>query len=68
MLENLKLLTITETAELLGISCRTLYNGCAPSSKHPFPIRPIRVGRLLRFDSRDVVDFIDKQKSGFKRR
>ncbi len=48
-------LTITEAAELLGISIFTLRNRVAPSAKKPFeingkPFKVSRAGRQVRFD------------------
>ena len=53
-----RLLSIEETAEILGISPRTIYNGVAPKAKRPFPIKPKRVGRLVKFRIEDVEAFI----------
>jgi len=57
-----RLLTITEAASYLGLSRNHLYNKCAPGAKDPFPVRPIRVGRAVRFDLRDLDRFIESQK------
>lgn len=57
-----RLLTPEELAEYLGgISVRTIYNGCSRKSKRPFPIRPVRIGKLLRFDKRIVDEWISMQ-------
>ena len=53
-----RLLTVDELADRLQLSGRTIYNRCAPKSKNPFPIRAKRIGKLLRFDTRDVDDYI----------
>ena len=53
------LLSVEETAAVLGISPRTIYNGVAPKSKRPFPLRPKRVGRLVRFHRDDVIRFAE---------
>jgi predicted DNA-binding transcriptional regulator AlpA len=50
-------LSIKETAEFLGISERTIYNGVAPKSKRPFPIKPKRIGKLVKFDVRELERF-----------
>jgi predicted DNA-binding transcriptional regulator AlpA len=59
-MENIekRLLTIEETAHILGIAPRTIRNRCGPSSKNPFPIKPKRVGRLVRFRAEDVEAYI----------
>lgn len=54
-----RLLTIEEASNYLGLSSRTLYNGVAPKSKKPFPVRPKRIGKLVRFDREDLDNFID---------
>lgn len=48
-------ITIKELAELLGISPRSIYNQLSAGK---FPITPKRVGRLIRFDVRDVEAYI----------
>lgn len=59
---DLKLLNVQETAELLGISDRSIYNRVCPAAKRSFPIKPVRVGKLIRFDLRDIERFIEDQK------
>ena len=55
-----KLLTIKEVARILQISERTIYNKVRPNSKfEPFPIKVKRVGKLIRFDPKDVQRYID---------
>jgi len=54
-----RLLTVEEAASYLGISPRTLYNQAAPKAKKPFPVKPKRVGKLLRFDIRELDSYID---------
>ena len=54
-----RLLSIKETAEILGISQRTIYNRVAPKAKRPFPIKPKRVGRLVKFRVEDVEAYIE---------
>jgi len=56
-----RLLKPEEVAGLLGVSIQTLYNGCARRAKHPFPIQPKRVGRLLRFRAADVAAYLENQ-------
>jgi excisionase family DNA binding protein len=53
-----KLLTVKETADYLRISERTIYNRIGRKSKMAFPIKPKRIGRLIRFDQQDVAEFI----------
>jgi predicted DNA-binding transcriptional regulator AlpA len=54
-----RLLSIEETAAILGISPRTIYNGVAPRAKRPFPIKPKRVGRLVKFRIEDIEAYIE---------
>lgn len=53
-----RLLTIKETAEFLSLSPRTLYNRIHPKSRNPFPIKPKRIGKSVRFDLKDLERFI----------
>ena len=58
-----RLLSVRDTAAYLGdISERTIYNGIAPKAKNKFPIRPIRIGKSIRFDIEDLDRFIESQK------
>lgn len=52
-----KLLTLQETAEVLGIKVPTLYNWVSERK-----ITVVKVGRLVKFDSKDVREFIEKNK------
>lgn len=54
-----RMLNINEAAKYLGISKQTLYNRCAPRAKNPFPVKPKRIGRSLRWDIRDLDKYID---------
>ena len=54
-----KLLSAEETAEYLGISVRTIYNRTGRKSKVKFPVKPKRIGKLLRFDRKEIDDYID---------
>jgi predicted DNA-binding transcriptional regulator AlpA len=60
--ELIWLLTTKQAARLLNISDRTLYNRTAPNAKNPFPVKPIRIGRSVRFDIEDLKKFIEAQK------
>ena len=53
-----KLLTIKEVARLLQISERTIYNQVRKGAERPFPIKAKRVGKLIRFDVKDVKKYI----------
>jgi len=54
-----RLLSVEEAATYIGLSPRTLYNAVAPKSKFPFPIRAKRIGKLVRFDIRDLDKYVD---------
>lgn len=59
MNEN-RLLTVDETAKMLGIQPKTIRNQLARNSKVKFPIKPKRVGRLVRFPLSSVQKFINE--------
>ncbi len=54
-----RFMSVKEAAEYLSISPRTLYNRIAPKAKNPFPVRPKRIGKLVRFDRTQLDDWID---------
>ena len=54
-----RLLDVKEAADYLGISYKTLYNGIAPKSKNPIPVRVKRIGKLVKFDIKDLDAYID---------
>ena len=54
-----RLMSVEEAAEYLNVSPRTLYNRIAPKSKNPFPVRPKRIGKLVRFDRGQLDQWID---------
>jgi predicted DNA-binding transcriptional regulator AlpA len=58
-LTDKRLLSVQESANYLGLSARTLYNGIAPKSKAPFPVKPKRYGKRVLFDIRDLDQFCD---------
>lgn len=55
----MRLLTVKEVAERLKISERTIYNSISRDAKNPFPIKPVRIRRLVRFKAEDVNKFIE---------
>jgi predicted DNA-binding transcriptional regulator AlpA len=59
-----RLLSIEEASIYLGLSPRTLYNRVAPGSKNPFPVRPKRLGKSVRFDVRDLDRFVESLPGG----
>jgi excisionase family DNA binding protein len=54
-----RLLSVEETAQYLSLSPRTIYNAIAPKSKRPFPVKPKRIGKLVRFDIRDLDRYVN---------
>lgn len=54
-----RLLSVEETAAFLGMKPRTIYNGVAPGSKKPFPVRCKRIGKLVKFDIRDLEAYVE---------
>jgi excisionase family DNA binding protein len=54
-----KLLTRKETADLLGVSCGTLavWVSC---KRYPLPY--IKVGRLVKYDYNDVLQFLETRR------
>ena len=48
-----------EAADYVGISIRSLYNMTGPKAKRKFPVRPRRVGRLLKFDIRELESYLE---------
>lgn len=55
-----RMLNIRETAAYLGVAEKTLYNRSCPSAKDPFPVQPKRIGRMLRWDIKDLEKFISR--------
>jgi predicted DNA-binding transcriptional regulator AlpA len=54
-----RLLNVEETAVYLGLSPRTIYNAVARKAKKPFPIKPKRIGKLVKFDIRDLEWYVE---------
>ena len=54
-----RLLSAEETAKYLGISVRTIYNKTGRKAKVKFPVRPKKIGKLLKFDVRELEAYID---------
>ena len=54
-----QLLSPEEAARFLNLSVRTIYNRIGRRSKNPFPFRVKRLGRLRKFDLRDLQGFVD---------
>lgn len=57
--ESKRFLTIRETAELMGLSPRTIWNRTGPRAKIKFPVRARRFGRAVRFALQDVLDYME---------
>jgi len=54
-----RLFSVEETAEYLGLSPRTLYNRIGQRAESPFPIKPKRIGKLVKFDVEDLESHIE---------
>jgi excisionase family DNA binding protein len=54
-----RLLTVQEVADLLRISPRTIYNQLGRRAIRPFPVKPKRIGKLVRFDVADVQRYLN---------
>jgi predicted DNA-binding transcriptional regulator AlpA len=54
-----RLLSAQEAAAYMGISVRTLYNQTGRKAKNRFPVKPKRIGKLLKFDLLEINDYID---------
>ena len=52
-----RLLNVAELSEYLGLSPQTIYNQLSAGT---FPIKTKRLGRLLKFDIRDVDRYLDQ--------
>ncbi len=55
---NPVLWTPQQVAEYFSISIRTLYNGTKRNAAPPFPVKPIRIGRALRWDPAAIQAFV----------
>jgi excisionase family DNA binding protein len=56
-----RLLTVKEAGDYLGISSRSIYNTL---SAKKFPVKPLRLGRAIRFDIRDLDSYVEGLKNG----
>ena len=54
-----RLLSVEEAAQYLGISPRTIYNGSGPRAKKRFPVKAKRVGKLVKFDIKDLDSYVE---------
>ncbi len=54
-----RLFRVPEAASYLGISPRTIYNGVAPKSKDPFPVRHKKMGKVILFEKGDLDTYAD---------
>lgn len=61
-----RLLTVEEAAEFLSISPRTIYNKIGRKAQNRFPVKPLRVGKCIRFDIEDLVEYVKILKSRSK--
>jgi excisionase family DNA binding protein len=54
-----RLLTIKQASQFLNIHPGTIYNGVAPNSLNPFPIKPVRLGRKVLFRKIDLEQYVN---------
>jgi excisionase family DNA binding protein len=54
-----RLLSFREIAQLLGVSERYIYNRVHRKAERKFPIKPKRIGRLIRFHIDDIDEFLN---------
>jgi predicted DNA-binding transcriptional regulator AlpA len=59
-----RFLTKKDLGKYLGIAATTISN---QMSKGVFPIRPKKMGRAVRFDMREVLDYLDTNKPFWER-
>ncbi len=59
-MQDNRLLTVKETAKMLGISPQTIYNGIHRKTETPFPIPPKRIGRAVRFPLSKVLEYMEE--------
>jgi predicted DNA-binding transcriptional regulator AlpA len=52
-----RMLGVPELSEYLGLQPQTIYNQLSAGT---FPIKTKRIGRLLKWDRRDVDRFLDR--------
>ena len=52
-------LNVEELAEYLGMSPKTIYNKIGPNAKKPFPIKPKKFGKFVRWDLQAVDEYMD---------
>lgn len=57
--QSKRLYTVEQAADYVGLSPRTIYNGIAPKSKKPFPIKPKRYGSKPLFEKSELDRFAD---------
>ena len=57
--DSIRLLSVKESAAILGLAPRTIYNQIGNKAKNRFPIKPKRVGRLVKFAFKDVEAYIN---------
>jgi predicted DNA-binding transcriptional regulator AlpA len=53
-----RLYSVEEAAAYLDIKPRTIYNRIGPRSKNPFPVKAKRIGKLVKFDIRDLDAYV----------
>ncbi len=50
--------SVEEVADCLGLSPRTVYNRIGKKAKVPFPIKPKRIGKLVKFRVDEIHEYV----------
>lgn len=59
LLRPKRLFSIDDAAYYLGIAPKTIRNGLGPKAKHPFPVKPRKLGGRVVFEKSDLDKFVD---------
>lgn len=54
------LLGVEAAAKMLSMSPQTLRNRIGPKSKHPFPVKTVRIDSRPKFRLKDLEDYVNK--------
>lgn len=54
-------LTVREAATALGMKPSYLWAKIIPSCKTPFEIKPVRIGKMVRFRLLDIINYLKER-------
>lgn len=57
-------LTVSEAATALGMKPASLRHRIIPSCKNPFEIKPVRIGRSVKFRLLDIINYLKEKDKG----